>query len=180
MARNNKTCAPPYSARKDSCEFSTACAEDTKCSPAGHPTFGQLAEIEAFVAHADRPLSTCQECGFHTTRPRPSNTTFKTLANGSRRFDQRDREWKGSGSLPGFMPVMAQSTRAAGIRRCGKRFVVRRRNRCRIGRSEKPPDAPCHAGARRNPVGARNRNRNRRGAEMTTADQPQITKNKRC
>ena len=199
MARNNKTCAPPYSARKDSCEFSTACAEDTKCSPAGHPTFGQLAEIEAFVAHADRPLSTCQECGFHTTRPRPSNTTFKTLANGSRRFDQRDREWKGSGSLPGFMPVMAQSTRAAGIRRCGKRFVVRRPSarpsvapntpstggvRTRAmpkslsDRSEKPPDAPCHAGARRNPVGARNRNR--RGAEMTTADQPEITKNKRC
>ena len=52
------------------------------------------------------------------------------------------------------------------------------RNRCQIGRSEKPPDAPCHAGARRNPVGARNRNR--RGAEMTTADQPEITKNKRC
>ena len=43
---------------------------------------------------------------------------------------------------------------------------------------KKPPDAPCHAGARRNPVGALNRNR--RGAEMTTADQPQITKNKRC
>ena len=159
MARNNKTCAPPYSARKDSCEFSTAGVEDTKCSPAGHPTFGQLAEIEAFVAQADRPLSTSQECGFHTTRPRPSNTTFKTLANGSRQFDQRDREWKGSGSLPEFMPVMVQihgrrvSDAAASDSWCAGRVQDHRwgqilhpqvvsihglcRNRRQIGRSEK-------------------------------------------
>jgi hypothetical protein len=65
LARNNEACAPPYGARKDSFEFSTAGAEDTKCSPSSHPTSGELAAIEALIAHADRLLSTCRECGFH-------------------------------------------------------------------------------------------------------------------
>ena len=64
-ARNNESCAPPYGAHKDSFEFSTAEAEDTKCSPSSHPTSAELVAIEALIAHADRPLSTCQECGFH-------------------------------------------------------------------------------------------------------------------
>ena len=45
---------------QSSCEFSTACAEDTKCSPAGHPTSGELAEIEALVAYIDGLLSTSE------------------------------------------------------------------------------------------------------------------------
>jgi len=31
----------------------------------GQPTSGELAEIEALVAHAGRLLSTCHEGGFH-------------------------------------------------------------------------------------------------------------------
>jgi hypothetical protein len=64
---------------------STACTEDTNCSPAGHPTSAELAEIEALVADADRLLSTGQKCG-STTWPRPSNMTFETLADRSGRF----------------------------------------------------------------------------------------------
>jgi hypothetical protein len=44
-----------------------------------------------------------------------------------------------------------------------------------IGRSEKPPDASRQARARRNLVV----DRNRRGAAMTKADQPEITRHKR-
>jgi len=44
----------------------SACAEDTKCSLAGQLSSGELAEIEALVARADRLLlSVCQGCGFH-------------------------------------------------------------------------------------------------------------------
>jgi transposase-like protein len=40
-------------------QVATACAEDTKCSPAGHLFSDELAEIEALVAHADTLLSVC-------------------------------------------------------------------------------------------------------------------------